>query len=132
MRTTGFIMGVMFGAVATMYMNETKKARMQMMTEVGNGLNTMMHSAKDAMKDMVDGRLEQYFSQQMNHTKLDTSSNSSTNSKSSMHSKSVSSSKGKDGVGLDKVKELVNQDPKVKHEVDKILSESKEQSTSVH
>ncbi|NDI34325.1 YtxH domain-containing protein [Chengkuizengella sediminis] len=96
----GFLMGGLFGAALALYLNKSNNREMLMtnMDKMANSLGDMFDTATDKMKEMTFNQMTKNMDENI---------------------------KGFDNEqGLEQIQDIINEDPKVKAESDKILKDS--------
>lgn len=110
MRLGSMLVGGILGAAATIFLTQNKKNTFSInWGQAGDSLNKVVDMAKNKMTGIGLNRMMT----QDNKTKFE----SSTKSEDTIHN-------------LDKVEEIVNQDPKLKADVDEIMFANKHQTST--
>ncbi|MDQ1909450.1 hypothetical protein RAC89_02905 [Paenibacillus sp. GD4] len=123
MRLGAFFLGGIVGAAATIYLSNKNK----------NMMMSAFSSKNDSFSDLVDqtvDKAKKTFIEFIPENKSTSASASGTNSKSASASKSNMKAGKSDEAGLDRVEDIVAKEPKLKSQVDEILSKNGEKPTS--
>ncbi|MFS1512316.1 hypothetical protein VQL36_07780 [Chengkuizengella sp. SCS-71B] len=105
----GFLMGGLFGAALALYLNKSNNREMLManMDKMAKSLGDMFDTATDKMKEMT-----------FNNLTKNMAGNEGKNFKNFENEQ-----------GIEQIQEIINEDPKVKAESEKILNESESSIT---
>ncbi|WP_284640292.1 hypothetical protein [Paenibacillus silviterrae] len=125
MRLGAFFLGGIVGAAATIYLSNKNK----------NMMMSAFSSKNDSFSDLVDqtvDKAKKTFIEFIPESKSTSASASAsgTNNKSASASKSNMKAGKSDEAGLDRVEDIVAKEPKLKSQVDEILSKNGEKPTS--
>lgn len=123
MRFGAFFLGGIVGAAATIYLSNKNK----------NMMMSAFSSKNDSFSDFVDqtvDKAKKTFIEFIPENKSTSASASGTNGKSASASKSNMKAGKSDDASLDRVEDIVAKEPKLKSQVDEILSKNGEKPTS--